>query len=178
MEQPLKKLKHYDIENHVRFLTFSCFQRLPLFQNDAIKNAYMEHLDSVREGLEFRLCAWVIMPEHVHLLVKPNLPKTPISTVVWHLKRNFARRMIVRWRELDAPILPRLLDNQGRSHFWQHSAGFDRNIFSEHEFHEKIDYININPASRGLVEQPEQWKWSSARWYNGEREDTLRIDRP
>jgi len=76
-----KRLKRIEHPNHIRFLTFSCYQRLPLFGNDAIKDAFVVHLDSSRARAGFRIHAWVVMPEHVHLLIWPNLPEYPVSRI-------------------------------------------------------------------------------------------------
>ena len=94
--RPRKTIRHYDEPQQSRFLTFSCYQRLPLFGNDSIKDVFAEHLALVRERLAFRLQACVIMPEHVHLLVVPNLPGCPVSTILHAIKQPFSRRVINR----------------------------------------------------------------------------------
>lgn len=162
--------------NHARSLTFSCYRRLPLFENNAVKDAFVEQLDSTRTRTRFRLLAWVIMPEHVHVLIWPRLPEYPVAKVTWWLKRDFAKRVIARWRELDAPVLERIGTPSGARRFWQHGGGYDRNIVDGPELLEKVRYIHENPVRRGLVERATYWRWSSARWYAGERAGELRID--
>jgi len=49
-------------------------------------------------------------------------------------------------------------------------------ISKEEKLFEKILYIHNNPVTRGLVLTPQEWKWSCARWYSGERDDMLAID--
>ncbi len=176
MDAHRKRLRRIEHPNHIRFLTFSCFQRLPLFGNDEIKDEFVEHLDSCRARTGFMLHAWVVMPEHVHLLIWPNLPESPVSKIAWTLKRGFARAVIARWRELDARILVHLRLTNGRFRFWQHGGGYDRNIYSGDELEEKISYIHENPVRRGLVTDPTDWAWSSARWYAGDRDGQLHID--
>ena len=164
-----KKLRRFEAVGDVRFLTFSCFQRLPLFNNDAIKDAFVEALDAARSRARFRLIAWVIMPEHVHLMIVPALPDHPIPEVLRHLKGGFANRVLRRWRDLGAPILSRITDRHGKQRFWQKGGGYDRNIRSTEEFEEKLGYIHANPVQRGLVAQETDWRWSSAAWYAGQR---------
>ncbi len=84
--------------NHLRFLTFSCVQRLPLFKNDAIKDCFVDHLAAARGKHRFHLVAWVVMPEHVHLLLWPRLPDAPVSAILRTLKQRFAPQVIARWR--------------------------------------------------------------------------------
>jgi len=169
-------MKRIEQENHARYLTFSTYHQLPLFNNDLIKDAFINQLQSSREKLGFHLLAYVVMPEHVHLLIWPNLPEHPISKVSWQIKRNFAKQVIQRWRELDADILKELKTPEGQTRFWQRGGGYDRNIHSQDEINEKINYIHMNPVRRGLVKRPEDWAWSSAKWYAGIRDGTLPID--
>jgi len=152
-----------EIPENTRFLTFSCYRRLSLFKSDAIKQAFVDHLDRARSGARFRLVAWVIMPEHVHLLLRPQLPENPMSRVLNRLKRACALSVVGRWRELEAPILSRITDAQGKAHFWQRGGGHDRNMRSSRDLFEKMRYIHRNPVTRGLVEKSVDWPWSSAR---------------
>ncbi len=162
--------------NHARFLTFSCFDRLPLLGNAAIRDEFTCHLTHARERHRFALIGWVVMPEHVHLLIWPNVDVAPVSTILRSLKQGFAQRVIHRWRELDAKILTRLTDQRHRIRLWQRGGGYDRNIFTPEELSEKLDYMHRNPVERGLVQRTIDWKWSSARWYAGERDGTVPID--
>ena len=162
--------------NQAQYLTFSCYGRLPLFNNDAIKDRFAEHLAAARLSLGFKLFAWVVMPEHAHLLMLPRLPEAPVPVVLQSLKEPFAREVIGRWRELDAPILDRITDKSGKSRFWLPGGGYDRNILDGHELPEKINYIHLNPVRRGLVAKPEQWRWSSASWYTPQRTGLVPID--
>jgi putative transposase len=168
--------KRIDAPNHIRFITFSCYRRLPLFQNDLIKDAFRDHLNETRYKLGFHLHAWVIMPEHIHLLVWPDLDRGDITKINWHLKRPFAKRVINRWKELDASILNQITTPAGSHRFWQQGGGYDRNIFSNEELQEKINYIHTNPVARGLVKHPAEYPWSSMNWYEGDRDHTIQID--
>ncbi|QKK08390.1 MAG: transposase [Planctomycetota bacterium] len=169
--------KRHERPNQARYLTCSCHDRLPLFSNDAIKDHFSDHLREAREEFGFRLVAWVVMPEHIHLLLVPRLPEYPVSQVLRELKKRFARRVIRRWRELDAPVLSRLQDGTGATRFWLPGGGYDRNVVGGHELPEKIGYIHENPVRRGLVRTPEEWKWSSAGAYSGGLSPIVPIDR-
>ena len=171
--------KRFEIAQQTRFLTFSCYHRLELFGNDTLRNAFVDALAASRDRTKYKLNGWVIMPEHVHLLIVPNLPKCSVSTVLRDLKGLFANTVLQRWREINAPILSRITDPQGKVHFWQKGGGYDRNIVSDDEFHEKLNYIHNNPVARGLAQHPTDWAWSSAKWYAGQRGGgVLAIDPP
>jgi putative transposase len=169
MMRPLKykTRKRYETLGELRFLTFSCYQHLPLFNNDAIKLEFVRALDDARKRTNYRIVAWVIMPSHAHLLVAPSLPQYPVPVFLTYLKAPFAKKVLDRWKELNAPILRRLTDRRGNLHFWQIGGGYDRNISSEREYDEKFDYIHLNAARAGLVDDPADWRWSSLPWYLG-----------
>ena len=165
-----KQLKRFEHRNELRFLTFSCYQRLGLFNNDAIKDHFVNHFIDCQATLQFKTYAWVLMPEHIHLLIRPQDETQTVETILRRLKSSFGQGVIRRWEELHAPILKRITIANGTRRFWQRGGGYDRNTFSEKELIEKIGYIHLNPVKRGLVSTLDEWKWSSARWYE-KRED-------
>lgn len=170
----MKRIESFD---RIRFVTFSCYQRLPLLHNSRIRDQFLIDLRAVRERFHFNLYGWVIMPEHVHLLLWPKLPEHPLSIVLRELKRGFARMVLSRWRELDAPILSRLRSADGTTRFWQRGGGYDRGVWTGRgEFHEKLRYIHQNPVTRGLIATPTEWRWSSAwAWANKSRWSELSL---
>ena len=176
MSERRKEMKRYEEPNHLRFLTFSYYQQLPLFQDDWAKDIFVDCLGIQRKRSGFHLIAWVVMPDHVHLLLWPKLPEYPVSKVLWGLKRDVARRVVSGFRDRESSMLEQILNPHRQHQFWQRGGGHDRNIFSEDEIREKIDYINMNPVRKGLVEAPVEWVWSSARWYAGDRDTGIPID--
>lgn len=171
-----KQLRRFELPGHARFLTFSCYARLPLFLDEDIKTLFVDRLIAVRTERPFDLYAWVIMPEHVHLLVKPMLPGHPVPELLRSLKRPIGQRVISSWKRNDDPRLMQLRQADGSHRFWLAGGGYDRNIISEDEFAEKLLYIHRNPVKRGLVDRPEQYKWSSANWYGAERSGYIKLD--
>jgi putative transposase len=141
-----------------------------------VRDSFAEHLETFRRRQAYELIAWVIMPEHVHLALLPALPDWPVKRILHALKQPFAQRVLRRWRAKPDPILSRLVDRRGRIRFWQRGGGYDRNIYSELEVREKIEYIHGNPQRRGLVRCPLEWEWSSARWYDGDRTGIVKVD--
>jgi putative transposase len=129
----------------------------------------MDRIALVKSATGFCLYAWVIMPEHIHMVIKTGSTDVTGKKILHRLKWPFARTVIGRWRKLGAKILPRITDATGDLHFWQTGGGYDRNLVREEEWFEKINYVHNNPVRRGLVAQPTDWRWSSARWYDGDR---------
>ena len=159
----------------VRYLTFSCYQQLPLLGRRDWRDVFARHLAAARERCGFRLLAWVVMPEHVHLILVPGA-EVPVPRILCVIKQPIAQRAIRRWREADAAVLDKITLPDGRCRFWQAGGGFDRNVRDTKELGREIVYIHNNPVRRGLVEAPTDWAWSSARWYAGQREGQVAVD--
>lgn len=114
----------------------------------AARDLFEHTLERTRRWYGFYICGYVVMPEHVHLLVSEP-ERTSLYTAVQMLKQNVARS------------LPRLVTNHP---FWQ-TRYYDFNVWSEEKRVEKLRYVHRNPVKRGLVESPEDWLWSSFRHY-------------
>jgi putative transposase len=178
MQAPIrKKLHRREIRGGSRFITFSCYQRLPLLGHPAVRDVFAEALARTRVNHGVRLFAWVAMPEHVHLLLEPAEGQ-PLSLMLESLKKSVMHRVLKRWRQIDAPILEQLRTPQGPLRYWQKGGGFDRNVRDDEEFCKTVTYIHRNPVKRGLADAPTDWKWSSARWWLGQRDVDVRCDPP
>jgi len=165
--------KSWDVDWDVHCLTFSTFQRRPFFLGKRPPYWYLKVLARARQECPFHLFAYVIMPEHVHVVLQP-LPGVAIRRVLWYLKRPMTTR-VLRWVRRHRPdFLPRLAHMRPSGkiahRFWLRGGGYDRNLRSPSDVHEKIRYIHANPVRRGLVEHPEDWPWSSAaEWISGRK---------
>ncbi|WP_238398601.1 transposase [Edaphobacter sp. 12200R-103] len=133
---------------HLHFITFSCYQRLPYLRNPTVRDQFVQSLEKIRTRYDFLVHGYVVMPEHVHLLVsEPN--EATLATAIQALKLSVSVQ-------------------QGRTRFWQ-KRYYDFNVFTEDKRIEKLRYIHRNPVTRGLVAKPEDWKWSSfRRWKTAE----------
>lgn len=162
-----KRLKRHEVSGHARYVTFSCFQRRPFFPGRVAAEWFLESLADARDRLRFQLWAYVVMPEHVHLLVLPP-DGMPLRSILHAIKRPVAGR-IINWVEKNAPsFLPKMTCGTGRRHFWQAGGGYDRNLWTSQEIHEKVRYIHLNPVRRKLVECAGDWRWSSYQsWMSG-----------
>lgn len=164
----------------VHALTFSCDRRRPLLSRDRTRNWLIEAIEEARDRLQFDVWAYVIMPEHVHLVIHPREPEYDISRILWRIKRPVGRKAIAFLRTHATEWMERLArrrsDGTTECRFWQAGGGYDRNLVEEKTIEKVIGYIHRNPVRRGLVERPEDWEWSSARWYAGIRPVVMEID--
>ena len=176
-----KQAKCWNIPGHAHFLTFSCYQRLPLLTNEVWRSWLGQEVRTACDDLLFALWAYVFMPEHVHLLVHPKQSVYSISDFRYRLKRPFAERVMEKLKEGGSPLLDRLRTVQGgrvRYRFWQAGGGHDLNLWTMSKIIAKAEYCHRNPIQRRLVKSSEQWRWSSFRWLEmGRREgEPLHLD--
>jgi putative transposase len=152
---PLRLKRFYENED-LHFVTFSCYHREPYLDPAQHKDLFLSVLERVRERYRFSIFGYVVMPEHVHLLL--GKPETKdVSVVMQVLKQTTSRK-----------VLAARPDNSLES-LWQRRF-YDFNVRTEHKRVEKLRYLHQNPVARGLVEKPEDWQWSSFRYYAlGER---------
>ena len=151
-------LKRFQEARCLHFITFSCHNREPLLGTAEARDIFERTLEQVRCWYGFYVRGYVVMPEHVHLLIsEPERGK--LSTVIQMLKQNVAR-------ELRMP--------EGNP-FWLERY-YDFNVWSEGKRVEKLRYIHRNPVKRGLVERPEDWKWSSFVHYATGAEGVVEIE--
>lgn len=154
----------YDIAGHAHFISFSCYKRRRLLDTDTAKRIAISHLALEMKKHEAQCAGFVIMPDHVHALVRFSEPG--------HLSefmKQWKRRSSFRIKKF-------LLENltqyssflQPEDPVWQRSY-HDYNIFSYKKLYEKLTYMHENPVTAGLVKKAEEWSFSSATWYTGRK---------
>lgn len=145
-------LRRFQENRDLHFLTFSCYKRRPNLGAPKARDVCLCALERVRQTYDLYVYGYVVMPEHVHLLVsEPELGT--LAQAMQSLKQGVARNLALR----------------AKDSFWMERY-YDFNVWSEPKFTEKLKYIHRNPVRRGLVERPEDWPWSSfCHYLNGER---------
>ena len=162
-----RNLKRYYGQGDLHFITFSCFRRLPLLGSPRARDAVVQALREVRLKYEFALVGYVVMPEHVHLLMGEPKIGTP-STLVHSFKLRVSKRLRPGSRTSPASQrTPAGRDAEANLlQFWQHRF-YDFNVWSAAKRREKIEYMHRNPVTRELVKDPKDWAWSSYASYSG-----------
>ncbi|MEX0715654.1 MAG: hypothetical protein WD066_03670 [Planctomycetaceae bacterium] len=172
--------RNYNDPGHAHELTFCCYAGHPFLKSERTCRWLAESIDAARDELNFDVWAFVFMPEHVHLIVRPRAAVYDIAQIRKTIKSPVAMRAIGYLEEHAPEWLPRITRQRGSRTerlFWQSGGGFDRNIFERATLMKMIDYIHANPVRRGLVERPEEWWWSSAAFLLQLAESPLRLDR-
>ncbi len=138
------RLERRQQTGNLHFVTFSCHGRNPYLSAPEAKRVFQIALESTRKRYKFDIIGYVIMPEHVHLLITEP-PTKPLSVALAVIKRSASAKL---------PEKP----------FWL-ARYHDFNVFSYEKRVEKLRYIHRNPVHRGLCERPEDYEWSSFRVY-------------
>jgi putative transposase len=177
----VKRRRRFD-DPGPRELTFSCYRRLPFLAKDRTRFWFRDALEVARSACQVHVWAYVIMPEHVHLVVFPIGGRdvaARMSRFLQALKEPVARQAVAYLKDHAADWLERIAVREGsrvRHRFWQPGGGYDRLVTDAAAIRAMIDYIHANPVRRGLVAAAEDWEWSSACWHAGLRPGPIAMD--
>jgi putative transposase len=119
-------LKRFQQSTQSHFLTFTCYHRRRGFGSPAVYDLFVQVLEQMRRRFALCVYGYVVMPEHVHLLLSEP-QRGLLADALHYLKLSFAKRL-------------------GSGVFWQ-KRYYDRNVRDEREFVEKLRYIHRNPGS-------------------------------
>jgi putative transposase len=139
------------------FVTFSCFRREPYLSTPSARDLVEQSIESTRKKYNFNLLGYVIMPEHIHLLLSEPETK-PLATAIQSLKLSISKQSSQR-------------------PFWA-TRYYDFNVFTHNKRVEKLKYMHRNPITRGLVTNPEDWRWSSYHHYAYNEPTKVQITNP
>ncbi len=164
---PSKRVFQVSRDNPAYYLTSVAHKRLPIFRTNAIAEVLAKALDEARRSAGLMIFAYVIMPDHTHLLTDSS---RAIKDVLRFLNRISARRVINFLKEnghvlsLSKLRVAERRDEQKYS-VYEHAPNAFR-ITGEDAFIQKVNYIHLNPARGGLVEHPDEYRYSSARLWH------------
>ncbi len=153
-----KAIKRFEIANHARGLTFSVYQRVRLLDRSEIAEVVLRAISEACAQQGWRVLAFVIMPDHVHLLVVPTEDPPDTPRLLSGIKRISSFRIN---RMLTHDEASRLTTPRGAFRLWQAGSGHDRNLWSREAILSTIEYYHANPVRGGLCDRPEEWRWSS-----------------
>lgn len=167
---PRTSYKVYETE-YPYYMTCSIVDWLPIFSIPAVTRKVLESLTYFQKKHEFTLYAYVIMENHFHLIAQsPDLQKHMRSfksytarQIIDHIKMNGHNHYQQKLRSLK-------LEHHTDSDFQLYFEGYHpKKVVGDKMMNQKVSYIHQNPVKRGYVDMPEDWRYSSARDYAGER---------
>lgn len=165
--------------NTFHYTTTVCFNRVPVFRSSVACELFIKALSETRERCKFKLIGYVLMPDHVHLILNPL--NRDISVLMRRLKSTSARQ-ILDWlrRSNHVASLKKLAlaVPQSRSHthsLWlKDFSSID--LWSPRFIRQKLNYIHLNPVRARLCDHPSDWEWSSYRAYFPHEPGSLPIE--
>ena len=177
--------KRHFAPGQLQFLTSSTYRRAKLFESDRFRWSFVEVLGQLGIEMGFLLIGGVLMPDHFHLLIKPE-PAASTSRFMQELKKRTAQRILsalsenqrVPWcgKMLARLRLPPTVHADSQFRVWRRRFN-PFGVYSEKKPLEKLNYIHANPVKCGLVASPDQWPWSSFRFYYLNDSSVLSMDR-
>jgi len=178
------KRQSFNIENHLHYFTFSCYRRQELLNDELIRDALLISWRDALKTQDFKIISYVIMPNHVHILIRPTAQNYIVASILRRLKEPFSRWLTKQCLSKERSEVPPQLISRitttiaGKQihRVWQKGGGFDRNLYSSEAVNRAIEYIEYNPIEAGLVSLPELWRWSSAFARKNPNESLLAVD--
>ena len=160
-----RTIKHYNTPNHAHELTFSCYHHQPYLSDEIMCEIFINELTNARTQFNFSIWAYVLMQNHVHLLIKPNNEEYSISKILQYIKgkssTQYRHYLIQNFPDkYESMCIIKKARNMFK--FWKKGPGFDRNLWSTQAIHNSIQYIEGNPVRKELCKNPEEYKWSSS----------------
>ncbi|USN54046.1 MAG: transposase [Candidatus Nomurabacteria bacterium] len=159
----------------VYFVTTVTKFREPFFLDNSLARLFIEQLYIAKKLKEFKLYAYVIMPDHVHILIEPGV-RYSISKSMFTIKKQFAHeanrmlgwndKRIINFSSAGEQTFVRLREfvnlhhpSYGQKFHWQKSF-HDHVIRDQRDFNHHVNYLHLNPVKDGLVKKPEDWPYS------------------
>ena len=160
----------YTGEGHAHFITFGTSGKRKVLGIAHARQIVISTLSSLTSKYRLNVCGFVIMPDHVHALFW--LPDDLVLPDVMRVWKSTSAHWLRKYYERTNPDFINLLKTRRNGRelicFWQRRY-YDFNVKSSEKAREKLDYMHNNPVKKGLCKYPEDWIWSSARWYKCHR---------
>lgn len=169
------------IDETVFFVTTTVVNFIHVFAEDQYCDILINNIQHYQKRFRFTILGYVIMPSHFHWMVEVNPKFGTISAIMRDIKKfsawDIMERLKINQRDDILSIFIREAQNY-RFHkrkFWMER--FDDEVIRNNEmFRTKIGYMHNNPVKAGIVDQPEDYKYSSARNYALGDQSVLQVD--
>jgi REP element-mobilizing transposase RayT len=163
-----RKWSNQNLPGALHFVTGNFLDRIPVFKQEACCQSFIDNLATFLNEWPCKLIAYVLMPDHLHMIVNPKDGR--IKEFTGKLKSVVAREITKTARGIDFK-----LDSEGSLHVWQESFKATP-LWSAWMIWQKINYIHANPVKAGLVKSAKDYRWSSFQAIYSGSEKPLKID--
>jgi REP element-mobilizing transposase RayT len=164
----MSRYRIYD-DSYPYFITIGVNFGLPIFSNRSAAEIILENLDFMQKKRSVDVLAYVIMENHLHAVLFGQ----DLGDHIAQFKSYSARKIIDLFKEnRHTKWLERLKkvksNNKSDSTYQLWKIGYHpKQVIGDEMMTQKVEYIHANPVKRGYVNQPEHWRYSSARNYVG-----------
>ena len=154
--------RRWHVEGGMYFFTLVAHERRPVFADESARQMLHLAIEQARERLPFELPAIVLLPDHIHMIMRLPQGDADFPRRIGAVKRNFTQPYVRAGG-------PEGQSTSGRAR--QRYRGVWQKRFYEHairnyrDFKQHLDYVHVNPVKHGLVERPRDWLWSSFHGY-------------
>ena len=157
------------VQEGIYFITSTVTGWIKIFNEDSYCKIIIDELKYRKNKKQMDLYGYVIMPNHIHLIITANR----LSNLMRSFKSHTARKIIndlIKEKNDDVLNKIKLLKKKSKAQseyqLWQ--EGFHpKLVVSEKELRQKLDYIHLNPVRSGIIDEPQEWKYSSYNNYYG-----------
>lgn len=169
------------IDEHFFFATTTVVRFTPIFSETRYCDILINNIKFYQKKYQFDILAYVIMPTHFHWIVEVNPHSGTISDIMRDIKKFTAYQIFDHLEETKNKNLKKIfvaeangIPDQNRK-LWM-KRFYDEVIRNQRMFWDKLRYIHSNPVKAGLVEKPEDYKYSSARNYIYDDHSVLKVN--
>lgn len=166
-------------EQGIYFLTSTIIKWIPIFTKNKYCDILIDSFKYCQQNKNLSIICYVIMENHFHLIASGE----KISDTLSSIKKFTAKRIIEELKIENEEWKLHLFEfykagykNKSEHQIWQEGI-YPKQIIGDKMLAQKIEYIHYNPVRRGLVENPEYWRYSSAGDYILEKERLIKIER-
>ena len=147
-----KRRKSRNTPGESHYLTFSTYHKKPYLRDERICKLLAKRINEAAIEHNFAVLAYVFMPDHVHIMLHPHDETYEMSNILKAMKQG--------------PSKSAKKKKWTTTNLWESGGGYDSNINNSHARMLAISYIHMNPIRKEMVEYPQDFRWSSSKWYH------------
>ncbi len=162
-----RKWSNLNLPGALHFVTGNSLDRIPIFTEPACCDAFLEELHCLNQKWPSKLIAYVVMPDHFHLISNPQDGR--IKEFIGALKSLSAKGIVSACKQF------RFNADADGHQVWQESFKA-LPLWSGWMIWQKINYIHANPVKAGIAKSAKDYDWSSFRSFYSQGEESLAVD--
>ena len=162
-------------QRHAHFVTLTVIHWIDFFIRDEYRMVFINNIKYCQQNKALEVYGYCIMSSHIHLIVRAGeneLLENTLRDFKRYTSKCFHDLLLskdINYESRKSWLLKLMEDKDStKFQFWQH-GNHPIELWSDEVFYQKMDYMHMNPVVSGLVDQPEEWRYSSARDYAGKK---------